>query len=56
MKVSSAIRGEGGLPAHGSKEMPVWGSLFWTMSAGHEGEVQQSVANLTHYIQPLRAK
>lgn len=56
MKVSSAIRGEGGLPAHGSKDMPVWGSLFWSMSAGHEGEVQQRVANLTHYIASLQAK
>jgi hypothetical protein len=55
MKVSSAIRGEGGLPAHGSKDMPVWGSLFWSMSSGHEGEVQQRVANLTHYIESLQA-
>src|SRR5579872_7071818 len=28
LKVMSAIRGEGDLPAHGTKEMPVWGSLF----------------------------
>jgi len=56
MKVTSAIRGDSALPAHGSKEMPVWGSLFWTMSHGHEGEVQQRVANLTHYIETLQAK
>jgi mono/diheme cytochrome c family protein len=56
LKVSSAIRGEGALPAHGSKDMPVWGSLFWSMSAGHEGEVQQRVANLTNYIESLQAK
>jgi len=56
MKVTSAIRGDSGLPAHGSKEMPVWGSLFWTMSHGHEGEVQQRVANLTHYVESLQAK
>jgi hypothetical protein len=56
MKVSSAIRGEGGPPAHGSKDMPVWGSLFWSMSAGHEGELQQRVSNLPHYIESLQAK
>ena len=56
LKVTSAIRGESDLPAHGSKEMPVWGSLFWTMSRGHEGEVQQRVANLTKYIESLQAK
>ncbi|MBZ5685484.1 MAG: cytochrome c [Acidobacteriia bacterium] len=27
--VTSAIRGELHLPPHGSKEMPVWGALFW---------------------------
>ncbi|MFZ0287245.1 MAG: cytochrome c [Terriglobales bacterium] len=56
MKVAATIRGEANLPAHGSKEMPVWGSLFWGMSHGHESEVQQRVANLTHYIESLQAK
>jgi mono/diheme cytochrome c family protein len=56
LKVTSAIRGESNLPAHGSKEMPVWGSLFWGMSHGHQGEVQQRVANLTEYIESLQAK
>src|SRR5271167_2655862 len=51
LKVTSAIRNESDLPAHGSKEMPVWGSLFWNISHGHEGEVQQRVANLTQYIE-----
>jgi len=56
LKVTSAIRGEGDVPAHGSKDMPVWGSLFWNMSHGHEGEVQQRVANLVEYIGTLQAK
>ena len=56
LKVTAAIRGEGDVAAHGSKEMPVWGSLFWNMSHGHEGEVQQRVANLTKYIESLQAK
>jgi mono/diheme cytochrome c family protein len=56
LKVTSAIRGTNDLPAHGSKDMPVWGELFWTMSRGHETEVQQRVANLTKYIETLQAK
>jgi len=56
MKVTSSIHGESALPAHGSKEMPVWGTLFWKMSGGHEGEVQQRVVNLTQYIETLQAK
>jgi len=56
LKVSATIRGESANPAHGSKEMPVWGSLFWSMSSGHESEVQQRVTNLSRYIESLQAK
>jgi mono/diheme cytochrome c family protein len=56
LKVASILRGTSELPAHGSKEMPVWGPLFRRMSGGHEGELQQRVANLTHYVESLQAK
>ncbi|HEX8815060.1 MAG TPA: c-type cytochrome [Terriglobales bacterium] len=56
MKVMSTIEGKSDVPAHGSREMPVWGQLFWDMSHGHEGEVQQRAMNLTKYIEGLQAK
>lgn len=56
LKVSSILRGTSDLPAHGSKEMPVWGPLFRSMSGGHESEVQQRLANLTQYVETLQAK
>lgn len=56
MKVASTIRSESTLAAHGSKEMPVWGALFWNISGGHEGVVQQRTANLTSYIETLQTK
>jgi mono/diheme cytochrome c family protein len=56
MKVVSVIRGEDAQPAHGSKDMPVWGKLFWSMSGGHESEVQQRVSNLNKYIESLQKK
>jgi len=56
LHVTSVIRGEGDLPAHGSKDMPVWGPLFWRMSQGHEAEVQQRIANLNQYIESLQVK
>ncbi len=56
IKVAASIRGESATPAHGSKEMPVWGALFWSVSSGHEGEVQQRVVNLTKYIESLQTK
>lgn len=54
--VASAIRGDLNVPAHGTKDMPIWGNLFWHMSQGHEGEVQLRVANLTNYIESLQTK
>ncbi|MGB8115450.1 MAG: cytochrome c [Candidatus Sulfotelmatobacter sp.] len=56
LKVSAAIRGDSNVTAHGTKDMPVWGSLFRDMSQGHEGEVQQRVNNLTKYIESLQGK
>jgi len=56
LKVGSTIHGESSVSAHGSKEMPVWGPLFFSMSGGHEAEVQQRVANLNNYIESLQAK
>lgn len=56
LHVSAVIRGEADLPAHGSKDMPVWGSLFLRLSQGHEAEVQQRVANLNQYVESIQAK
>jgi len=56
MHVSSVVRGEADLPAHGSKDMPVWGPLFFRLSQGHEAEVQQRIANLNQYIESVQAK
>jgi len=56
MKVTSVLRGEAKLAAHGTQDMPVWGPVFWKMSQGHEGEVTQRIANLNHYIASLQEK
>ena len=56
LKVNSAIRGEAAVGAHGSKEMPVWGALFRTISGGHQSEVDQRVANLVSYIKSLQSQ
>ncbi len=56
LKVSSAIRGDANVPAHGNKEMPVWGRVFQSISGGHESEVVQRIANLNRYIESLQAK
>jgi len=55
-KVYSAIRGDMDTPAHGSKDMPVWGSVFQDMSHGNAAEAQLRITNLTHYIATLQTK
>lgn len=54
--VASVIRGQAEMPSHGSKDMPVWGPLFSSISQGHESQVQQRIANLVAYIGTLQAK
>jgi mono/diheme cytochrome c family protein len=55
-RVAKAISGEAGIPAHGSKEMPVWGPVFLSMSQQHESVARLRIANLTDYIQSLQQK
>jgi len=55
-RVSSILRGKATVTAHGNRDMPVWGPVFWSMSQGHESEVQQRIANLAHYIESLQVK
>ena len=55
--VTSSIQGDLHLPAHRSREMPVWGrEVFWRMSQGQTSEVQLRVSNLNKYIESLQAK
>ena len=56
MHISSVLRGEAETPAHGSKDMPVWGPLFRHLSQGHDAEVQQRIANLNQYIESMQKK
>ncbi|MGH9645161.1 MAG: hypothetical protein ACRD3Q_22385, partial [Terriglobales bacterium] len=56
LRVAAIIRGEEVLAAHGSKDMPIWGNLFWSMSGGHEAVVQQRVTNLNKYIESIQKK
>ena len=55
-RVMSILRGQATVTAHGNRDMPVWGPVFWHISQGHESEVQQRIVNLTRYIETLQAK
>ncbi len=56
MHISSVLRGEAETPAHGSKDMPIWGPLFRHLSQGHDAEVQQRIANLNQYVESIQQK
>jgi mono/diheme cytochrome c family protein len=56
LKVSSIIRGEDVVAAHGSRDMPIWGKLFRGISGGSDAEVMQRVTNLDHYVESLQVK
>ena len=56
IKVYRAITGEAGIAAHGSKEMPIWGPIFMSMSHQHESEVHLRVENLTDYVKSMQQK
>lgn len=55
-KVTSILRGQTKLVAHGDQDMPVWGPVFWKMSQGHEEQVQMRVANLNRYLESIQEK
>jgi len=55
LRVYSAIQGDADLTAHGSKDMPVWGSVFQDMSRSG-GEAQMRISNLVAYVKSLQTK
>ncbi|HSW51455.1 MAG TPA: cytochrome c [Bryobacteraceae bacterium] len=55
-RVYQSIEGDAELAAHGSREMPVWGTAFRTMGGSDEASVKLRVRNLTRYIESLQLK
>jgi mono/diheme cytochrome c family protein len=53
--VESVLRFGVNYPAHGSSEMPVWGTTFQALS-GDKEVVARRIANLNEYIRSLQLK
>jgi hypothetical protein len=54
--VEDTILGRGKMtPAHGSEEMPIWGPVFRSMSAGEAGR-DLRVTNLVKYLESMQKK
>lgn len=54
--VMNYITGADVVAAHGTRDMPVWGTLFSALSPNNTGVVQLRVANLMEYIKTLQAQ
>ena len=54
--VAQVIKGDLMTPAHGSKEMPVWGPVFMSLDRNGESILQLRVHNLSAYIASLQQK
>lgn len=55
-RVYTSVSGEFDTPAHGSRDMPIWGKVFRDMSSGQDSLIKLRVANLTQYIEKLQQK
>lgn len=54
--VENTIRGTNELLAHGSREMPIWGPVFDSISSNDKALVQLKVTNLVTYLKSIQAQ
>ena len=54
--VAAVIQGDAMTPAHGSKDMPVWGPIFHSMGGHSLAQVQLRIRNLTNYLESIQIK
>ena len=54
LRVFGAINGDLQVPAHGSKDMPVWGVVFRAMGDNGVSGAKLRIRNLTRYIESLQ--
>ena len=52
-RVRDVIVGEQSVPAHGTKEMPMWGDVFRSISP-NESFKEMRITNLVLYIQSIQ--
>lgn len=51
LKVYNSILGDDSMPAHGSRDMPVWGTVFRSLGQGKEDQMRLRLKNLTRFIE-----
>jgi mono/diheme cytochrome c family protein len=56
VRVFQNVEGSASIAAHGSREMPVWGEVFWRKGGTDQAQVKLRVHNLTNFIESLQVK
>jgi len=54
--VESVLQFGSNMPAHGTREMPIWGPLLQSLKRTNDAQVKQRIVNLTDYINSLQVK
>jgi mono/diheme cytochrome c family protein len=54
--VASVLQFGSNMPAHGTREMPIWGPLLQSLKRTDDAQAKQRIANLTDYINSLQVK
>jgi len=54
--ISAVLQGDAMTPAHGSKDMPIWGPIFMSMGGHSQAQVQLRIRNLTNYLASIQVK
>lgn len=54
--IAAVIQGDTMTPAHGSKDMPVWGPIFMSIGGHSQAQVQLRIRNLTNYLETIQGK
>jgi mono/diheme cytochrome c family protein len=56
LKVQATLDGKASVVAHGSSEMPVWGTIFRQLTPADEAKVLQRTVNLTKHVESMQVK
>ena len=55
-KVVGYIEGSDELASHGSRDMPIWGEVFRSLTPNSPATVTMRIANLSDYLKSIQAK
>ena len=55
-RIYASISGEFDTPAHGSRDMPIWGAIFRASGSNKDAVAKLRVTNLTKHIEKLQEK